>query len=449
MKRLIAPLALLPAVTALAQQQQPNIVMLFVDDMGWADFGMRNPDYETPNIDRLFSEGVNFNRAYVSTATSSPSRASIMTGKEALRCGFVRHIYGNDPDAEFESLATDPGHMLSRAYLPLEEITYAERLKEYGYYNCFVGKWHLGTRNYFPDRQGFDEMRGTTHRGHPDTYYYPFFNKRNAVNPFKDAKKGDYLTDKITDEAVDFLQTYEGKAPFLLNVWYYTVHSPQIGKKELIEKYRAKGFEGKQADYAAKIEVLDNSVGRIRETLEAEGLADNTIIIFASDQGGAYKNGHLRGGKMGGETLCEGGSRIPMAIYMPGSPVMGTTCYEPIQTIDVYPTLVELASGKKCRDRQINGVSLVPLLKGKKLADRDLFMHRSYEDQNSCIMRGDWKLIKYRSGKLELYNLKEDESETHNLVESCPRMTARLLKALNRWQEEATPAYLLTAQPEK
>ena len=447
MKRLIAPLALLPAIAAAGQeQQQPNIVMLFVDDMGWADFGMRNPDYETPNLDRLTQEGLNFNRAYVSTATSSPSRASIMTGKEALRCGFVRHIYGNDPDAEFESLDTDPGHMLSRAYLPLEEITYAERLKEYGYYNCFVGKWHLGNRAYFPDKQGFDEMRGTTHRGHPDNYYYPFFNKRNAENPFKDSKPGDYLTDKITDEAVDFLQTYEGKAPFLLNVWYYTVHSPQIGKKELIQKYLDKGFEGQQADYAAKIEVLDNSIGRIRETLEKEGLADNTVIIFASDQGGAYKNGHLRGGKMGGETLCEGGSRIPMVIYAPGSPVMGTTCYDPIQTIDVFPTLVELASRKKCKDKQINGVSLLPLLDGKKLADRDLFMHRSYEDQNCCIMRGDWKLIKYRSGKLELYNLKEDESEQHNLVEAQPKLAAKLLKALNKWQKEATPSYLLTNQ---
>ena len=439
-KSIASAMALLPAIAGFAQEK-PNIVMLFVDDMGWADFGLRNDKYETPNIDHLATQGLNFNRAYVSTATSSPSRASILTGKEALRCGFVRHIYGNSNGAEFESLATDPGHMLSRAWLPLEEITYAERLHEYGYYNCFVGKWHLGERDYFPDKQGFDEIRGTTRHGHPDNYYYPFFKKDR---PFKNAKEGDYLTDKITEEATDFLNNYDGQKPFLLNVWYYAVHSPQIGKKELIDKYKAKGFEGKQADYAAKLEVLDNSVGAIRKALEENNLSGNTIIVFASDQGGAFKNGHLRGGKMGGETLCEGGSRVPLIIYAPGHSAMGTTCMDPVQLIDIYPTLVELASGRKCTDRQINGVSLLPTLDGKKLKNRDLFMHRSYENQNSAIIRGDWKLIHYRDGSNLLFNLKNDESESTDLFNENPRQARKLLKALQKWQKEATPSYLLT-----
>lgn len=451
-KRLLTYLAVVPAAaapmaaattnngTGTSDRKQPNIVMFFVDDMGWADMGLRNPEYETPNLDRLMKEGLDFSRAYVSTATSSPSRASILTGKEALRCGFVRHIYGNSKGAEFESFANDPGHMLSRAWLPLEEITYAERLKEYGYYNCFVGKWHLGPEEYFPIHQGFDEMRGTCEHGHPASYYQPFF---KTHNPFHDIESGEYLTDKVTDEAVDFINNYNGEKPFLLNIWHYAVHSPHIGKKELVGKYRQKGIEGDRAEYAAMIEAMDNSLGAVRKALRNRNLDGNTIIFFISDQGGQFRNGHLRGGKLGGYTLCEGGSRVPMVIYAPGMKAMGSTFREPVQTIDIYPTMIELASGKKCTDTQINGVSLTPALDGKKMAGRDLFLFRSYEDQNSAIIRGNWKLIWYRSGKAELYNLKNDESETTDVSGKYPGRTARMLKSLHKWMAEATPAYLL------
>ncbi len=427
--------------TQTPEAKRPNIVMLFVDDMGWADMGYRTDIYETPNMDRLAEEGIDYTRAYVSTATSSPSRASLLTGKEALRCGFVRHIYDNPEREEFQLFDKDPGKMLSRAWLPLEEITYAERLREAGYYNYFVGKWHLGHEPYYPIHQGFDAMYGTCEHGHPNNYYQPFF---KSENPFPDVESDEYLTDVVSRGAEEFIKNYDGDEPFLLNVWYYAVHGPRMANKALLQKYLDRGLDREHAVYASMLETLDNSVGAIRAALKAKGVDDNTIIIFTSDQGGALKNGHLRGGKMGGETLCEGGSRVPFLLYYPGATALGTKYNEPIQTLDIYPTFVELATGKPCTDSQIQGVSLMPTLHGERLAARDLFMHRSYEDQNCSIMNGDWKLIKYRSGKIMLFNLSDDEGETNDLSKSDPERAAAMLARLNRWQEEATPKYLLT-----
>lgn len=420
--------------------QQPNFVLFFVDDLGWADLGYQSSKFQTPNIDSLKTDGMYFSRAYVSTATSSPSRASLLTGKEALRCGFVRHIDHDTHRNEFQISKTDPGKMRSRAWLPLEEITYAERLKEFGYYNYFVGKWHLGHEPYFPIYQGFDEMYGTCEYGHPNNYYFPFF---KTENPFPNANDDDYLTDLLTKGAVDFINSYNRKSPFLLNIWYYTVHSPHIGKKDLVKKYLKKGYSHKEAQYASMIETLDNSIGIVRSAIKTKGIEDNTIIIFISDQGGAFKNGILRGGKLGGDALAEGGSRVPMIIYAPGMKGMKKTYEKPVQTIDIYPTLVELASNKKCKDKQINGVSLCPVLKGKDIKNRDLFLHRSYEDQNSAIINGDWKLIKYRSGKLELYNLGQDISESNNLIDKEKALADKMLNRLNEWQKEATPKELV------
>lgn len=439
MKRKLLPLFLLSSGIA-AAQQQPNIVVLFADDLGWSDLGYQNPEFETPNINKLKQDGLYFSRTYVSTATSSPSRASLLTGKEALRCGFVRHIYDNPHRDEFQTLATDPGHLKSRGWLLLDEKTYAERLKEFGYYNYFVGKWHLGHEPYYPVHQGFDAMYGTCEHGHPNNYYQPFF---KTENPFPEAGDNEYLTDKLTEGAVDFIEHCTDKQPFLLNVWYYGVHDPHIGRKDLVGKYLAKGMNRKRAEYAAMVEALDNSVGRIRDAIQKKGLAGKTVFIFSSDQGGDFSNAPLRGGKRGGDTLAEGGSRVPLIIYVPGMNAMGQSYDDPVQTTDLYPTMVELASEKKCTDRQINGISLIPALKGKKLKKRDLFMHRSYEDQNAAIIDGDWKLIKYRSGKLQLYNISNDIGETTNLVTVYPRRAERMLLRLEHWQEKATPRELL------
>ena len=436
MKReLFAGLLLLGGSGVCAAEKQPNIVMFFVDDLGWGDLGYLNQKVSTPNIDKLKGDGLYFSRAYIPTPTSSPSRTSMLTGKEAVRVGMVRHI----PDAKGQKYhlhKTDPAQMPSINYLPLEEITYAERLKEYGYYNMFVGKWHLGEdEKYFPINQGFDDQYGASMYGHPKNYYHPFWPNNNPLKSI--CESGDYITDVLTRGAERFILEYEKPQPFMLSFWYYTVHSPHIGRDDLVAKYKGNGLTGRDAEYAAMVTTLDESVGRVMMALEQRGIADNTVIILTSDQGGAFDNSPLSGGKLGGNTLGEGGSRVPFMISYPGVTSSGAECDTPIQTIDVFPTLIEIASGRRCRDKQIQGVSLVPLLKGRQIADRNLYFYRSYEDQYCSVLNGDWKLIKYRSGEYRLYNLETDLSETKNLVGTSPKMFNRLKKELNDWEAKA------------
>lgn len=442
MKQIITLLLALNLLTAFAEEKK-NIVLLFVDDLGWADLGFRNPALHTPNIDQLRQEGMDFERAYIPTPTCSPSRASLLTGKEAARMGFSRHITHENMETghnskEYNLWPKDPVQRPSRNWLPLEETTYAESLNELGYYNMFVGKWHLGHEGYFPVSQGFDEMYGTHYHGHPKNYFAPFFKSSNPLSQFQD---GEYLTNVLTDKAVDFISSYDKEQPFMLSLWYYTVHGPQIGRKDWLERYKAEGLTGKYAEYAAMISVLDESVGKIRQVLDAKGIADNTVIIFFSDQGGAFKNGELRGGKKGGETLCEGGARVPLLILNPGVTKAGSRTRTPVSSIDIFPTLMEMASGESYSNKAIQGKSLVPLMKGEDMDERQLFFLRSYEDQYASVIEGDWKLIKYHSGKYELYNIKEDESEQNNLKDTEVKMFKHLAKALNKWEKKAVPAY--------
>lgn len=425
---------------------RPNIVMLFVDDMGWMDLGYQDKTLHTPNIDALKEQGMYFSRAYVSTATSSPSRASLYTGKEAVRCGFVRHIPDNPDRVPYHYWTTDPGDMPSRNWLRHEEITYAERLRDMGYYNHFIGKWHLGHDAYFPIRHGWDSQYGTGEHGHPKHYIAPFFGEGNPLPEFKD---NEYLTDVLTDEAVRFIKAQDKKQPFMLNFAYYTVHGPHQGRPDLVAKYKKEGLTKAYAQFAAMVTALDESVGRVRKALKDAGLDKNTVIIFSSDQGSAFDNSPLRGGKLGGETLCEGGSRVPLIIFDPSRKNAGQTCDTPVMTYDLYPTILELADNAPCHDKQIDGVSLVPILDNKKIADRDLFMIRSYEDQNDAIINGDWKMIKYRSGKLELYNLADDIGEKNNLVEEKPELAKSMLVRLQRWEREAIPEDLLRNQHDR
>ena len=432
-------------------QQKPNIVLLFVDDYGWADAGYRNSTFHTPNIDQLVKDGMNFERAYIPTPTCSPSRGTLLTGKEAIRLSMPRHIEIDEknPDAKYSLWPSDPVQMPSINYLELDEITYAERLKENGYYNMFLGKWHLGHEGHYPVDQGFDEEYGTTDAGHPKNYYFPFFPEKEDPKGFQKTgvKKGDYLTDKLTDKASDFIKTYDKNQPFMMSFWYYTVHGPVIGRNDLVEKYKKEGldkgdYEDKYEQYAAMVSALDESVGRVRKALEEKGIADNTIIILLSDQGGAYTNAPLSGGKKGGNTLGEGGARVPLTILYPGVTKPNSVCETPVQSIDLFPTLVEIASGKKCKDKQINGVSLMPLLKGKTIKKRNLYFFRSYEDQYAAVINGDWKLVKYHSGKFELYNVVKDISEKNNLIGTGLKMEATLKKQLAKWEHKAVPTYL-------
>lgn len=433
-KEIFTSLLLLGGAAATAQNQQPNIVMFFVDDLGWGDLGYQNSTYHTPNIDGLKSDGMYFSRAYIPTPTSSPSRASILTGKEAVRIGMVRHI-PNTNGEKYHLHKTDPAQMPSINYLPLEQITYAERLKEHGYYNMFIGKWHLGENEFFPIHQGFDDQYGVSKFGAPKNYYHPFWAKDNPLE--KECQEGDYITTLLTERAEKFIANYNKPQPFMLSFWYHTVHSPHIGRKDLVDRYKAEGLVGRNAEYAAMITALDESVGRVLTSLSDKGIADQTIIIFTSDQGGYFDNSPLAGGKIGGNTLGDGGARVPFIFHYPSLTKRGSECKTPIQTIDIFPTLVEIASGSKCQDNQIQGVSLLPLLSGGNIEKRNLFFYRSYEDQYCSVLSGDWKLIKYRSGDYKLYNLSNDLGETTNLASKNCKMFKKLKKELNSWEQNA------------
>jgi len=428
-----------------SNSKKPNIVLLFVDDYGWSDIGYRNEVFNTPNLNKFKEQSLEFTKAYIPTPTCSPSRYSLLTGKEAVRGEMVRHIKidPKNPEAKYNILPTDPAQMPSINYLPLEEITYAERLKEFGYYNMFIGKWHLGHENRYPTKQGFDSAYGTTDAGHPKSYYYPFFKEKDDPKGFLKSgpKEGDYLTDVLTDSAVDFIKDYDKNQPFMLSFWYYSVHGPSIGRKDLLKKYQDAGLEGKYAHHAAMVEAMDESVGRVRQALKDKGIAHNTVVIVLSDQGGAYTNAPLRGGKKGGDALGEGGARVPLMIYYPEITKPNSTSEIPVQSIDIYPTLVEITSGKKCEDKQIQGVSLLPILKGNNIEPRNLYFFRSYEDQYAAVISGDWKLIKYHSGKFQLYNLKEDISEIKNLIGTGLAIENRLKTDIASWEKEAVPNY--------
>ncbi|HEY5687191.1 MAG TPA: sulfatase [Yeosuana sp.] len=448
MKKLFKILILLIATLQLSyandrkeqiKPKKPNIVLFFVDDMGWADLGYRNSEFYTPNIDRLKNEGMDFQRAYIATPTCSPSRASILTGKEPIRMEMPRHIAHEDEfgrnTQKYNYTKSDPVQRNSINWLPLEEVTYAERLKDYGYYNMFIGKWHLGHEPFHPIHQGFDEQYGTTNFGQPANYYAPYFRE---PNPLKEITGEKYLTDVLTSKADEFISNYDKDKPFMLSMWYYNVHSPHIGRKDLIERYKQLGWDDRYANYGAMVTAMDESVGRIRKALKEKGIADNTVILFISDQGGFFTNYPLRGQKIG-NTLGEGGARVPFILHYPGVTSPGTICETPIQTIDVFPTLMEIASGTHYTNDLIQGKSLMPLVREEEFPERNLYFFRSYEDQYAAIISGDWKLIKYHKGPDELYNIKKDQSEINNLINVETETAKRLKEALKRWEEEAVP----------
>ncbi len=434
---------LIPTSLYAASHEKPNIVFMFVDDLGWADLGFRNPKFETPNIDKLKGESINFERAYVAQPASSASRAGLLTGKEPVRVGVVRHIENKvaGTDEEFNMWPNDPINMPSRNWMPLEEITFAERLQEYGYHNMFVGKWHLGGPEYWANNQGYDDVYGLSDYGNVSNYYAPFFRFPKGDDTTKDAIDGTLMSDYLTDKAVSLIENYDGDKPFQMSLFYYNVHTPNLGRKDLVEKYIARGMSKRDANYAAQVAVVDMSVGEVRKALEQKGIADNTIIIFFSDQGGPFSNYPLRGCKLIDDTLAEGGIRVPLMICYPGVTEAGRTCDTPVSALDFYPTLVEIASGKKCKDSQIQGVSLLPILKGGDIKPRNIYFWRSYHDQYAAMINGDWKIIKWYTGKYQMYNLRSDIGETTDLQNIHPQLFEKMKKELWAWEQQTIPSY--------
>ncbi|VGO15757.1 Arylsulfatase [Pontiella desulfatans] len=426
-------------------EPQPNIVLLFVDDWGWADMGCRQPDvFETPNIDKLVGEGVDFRQAYIACPTCSPSRSTLVTGKHPARLEIVRHIpTGSRQHPEFDQFGRteqeyslwekDPAQFPVKNWLPLEHTTYAEALKELGYYNLFVGKWHLGHEPYHPDKQGWDKQIGTGNFGHPHGYNPPYFKNSDV---YKDEKE-QYLTDKLTDETVEFIEGYDKEQPFMVSLWYYTVHGPFDGRADYVEHFKAKGLEGPYAHYAAMVKSLDESVGRVRQALEKKGIADETIIILLSDQGGAFDNPPFHGGKKS-DTLYEGGARVPFVFNWPGVAQPGAVNHSIVQSTDLFPTLVEIAGGDPSKFNDLDGISLVGTIRNNSELKRPepIVGYRAYEDLYASVREGDWKLLAYRSGALKLYNIAQDKGETNDVAQANPEKVAELKAFLVGWEKE-------------
>lgn len=424
------------------QSRPPNIVLFFVDDLGWYDLGYRNPKFETPNIDRLAGESLDFQRAYIASPTCSPSRATLLTGKHPARLQMVRHIpndtkHGFDEfgrtDEEFNFWEGDPAQFPCRNWLPLEHTSYAEALKELGYYNQFLGKWHLGHEPYHPVKQGFDAQIGTSNAGHPKSYNPPFFKQSDVLADVKER----YLTDALTDSSVAFIEQYNRHQPFMLSIWYYNVHRPPVGREDLVAHFKAKGYEEVDALYAAQVKAVDESVGRVREAIRKRGIDENTIVIFLSDQGSWYQNLPLRGNKRV-DTLGEGGSRVPLMIHWPGVTKPKTQNNSLVQSTDLFPTLVEIAGGDPAEHNALDGVSLVPVIRENGTLDRGepLFGYRAYQDLYASVREGDWKLLAYRSGKASLYNIAEDEAEQNDLAISHPEKVSELTEKLIAWEKK-------------
>lgn len=425
------------------QQKQPNIVLLFVDDMGWTARTSKNAIYETPNIDQLATDGMDFDTAYIPSPTCSPSRAGLVTGLHPARLKMPRHImhkagkFGMDKfgrtDEKWSYWKTDPAQVPSINWLKTEYKTYAESLSELGYYNQFMGKWHLGHEGYHPTDQGFDSQVGTTNWGHPASYYPPYFKNSDVLSDEKEA----YLTDKLTDEAVNFISDYDQDKPFMLSMWYYAVHTPFQGRKDLVEHFLNKGLEKKQAHLAALASSIDMSLGNIRQALKDKGIDDNTVIMFLSDQGGILDNSPLRGGKKV-DTLYEGGARVPFIVYWPGVTPKNSVNKSLVQSLDVYPTLIDIAGGDSSKLHALDGVSLIENIKTNKTLHRSepLYGYRAYEDLYASVREGDWKLLATRSGKLHLYNIANDLSEQHDLASQHPVIVERLKAKLIKWEAD-------------
>jgi arylsulfatase A-like enzyme len=440
-----------------ASPPKPNIIFILADDLGYMDIGANNPKtfYETPNIDRLASRGMRFTAGYAACPVCSPTRASIMTGKYPPRTRITTFI-GRD---RVGKLLPAP----NQDHLDLEEVTIAEALRDGGYTNFFAGKWHLGAGPFSPNAQGF----GPGLEGNAQFYYPP------SPVPPPNAKDDPKTTDRIALEAVRFIN--ENKArPFFAYLPFLAVHVPIGARPDLVAKYERKQASAppdawgrerssnvrqvqNHAAYAAMLEQMDGAIGRVVAALEQNGILERTVIVFTSDNGGlSTAEGHptanvpLRGGK---GWLYEGGIREPWIICAPGVTRPGSVCDVPVVSMDFYPTLLELA-GLPLRPRQhCDAVSLVPLLKGGTLARGPLFWHfPHYGNQGGApggaIREGDWKLIEwYEDGSLELFNLRTDLAERHNLAAAEPAKAKALHAKLSAWRQEAN-AVMPTPNPD-
>jgi len=448
-----------------ASSRKPNVVVIFVDDLGWTDLGCYGSKfYETPNIDRLAKQGAMFTRAYASCCVCSPTRASLMTGKYPQRVGFTDFLR---PDKR-------TGSNSAETHIPSGDTTIGEAFQQAGYRTGYIGKWHVGSEKIgMPRQQGFDWQMATAKHGLPASYFFPYKRKRPSsadVPDLDDGKPGDYLTDVLTDKGIGFIRqtVKEGKKPFFFILGHYAVHTPIQAPKKLVMKYQAKKkrmygttplkmiperFNRKvparqqNPTYAAMVENLDTNVGKVINALDKLGVSRDTIIVFTSDNGGSCmprsrptSNYPLRASK---GWNYEGGLRIPTFITWPGT-IRPMKTAEPVITMDLYPTLLELTGCEQLPKQTVDGRSLVPLIRGdKKTLNRPFlawwYPHANGHGTQPCqaILKDGWKLVHYmKQNETELYRLDRDEGERNNLAKAQPERTRELLTTLNQWIEE-------------
>ena len=437
-----------------------NVVVILADDLGATDLGCTGSTFhKTPELDRLAAEGVLFTRAYAPASVCSPARAGIHTGRHPASVGITDWIPGLDP-RDRRLLGPDDLHAL-----PAETVTYAEVLRDAGYATFFAGKWHLGKEGSLPEDHGFAINLGGIGRGSPPGgYTSPYENPR-----LPDGPPGEYLTDRLTDESLAFIRAHADR-PFLVHLSFYAPHLPIEAHPRYLGEFEAKARalgldvggafirEGSahtrtdqtRPDYASMVRAIDANVGRILETLEAAGLAERTVVIFTSDNGGLSTarrptaptaNLGLRAGK---GWLYEGGLRVPLIVRVPGQDGRGRVEDAPVSGLDLFPTILEAAGLTIPDGVRIDGRSLLPILRAPDAAaERTLWWHfphyhASGWQPGAALRRGPWKLVQhYETGRVELFHLGDDPTEAHDRAAELPELARTLLEALADAQERA------------
>jgi arylsulfatase A-like enzyme len=457
---ILAPCSLSLAAAS-AAARPPNIVFFLADDLGQRDLGAYGSTFhETPHLDRLAREGARFTDAYAACPVCSPTRASVMSGMWPQRTGITDYIGAPaKPEAWTRNTKLRPAPYSDR--LALDAPTLAKAMKSAGYATFFAGKWHLGPEGWWPENQGFDHNLGGNERGGPyggKRYFSPYRNPR-----LKDGPDGEHLPDRLAAETANFIAANRDR-PFLAYYSFYDVHTPLMARPDLQKKYEEKrarlgltdkwGREGERdvrlvqehAIYAAMVEAMDLAVGKVMAKLDELGLRENTIVIFTSDNGGLStsegwptSNLPLRGGK---GWMYEGGIREPLIVRWPGVAQPGAVINTPVSSPDFFPTLLEAAGAKPAPGQRLDGVSLIPVLRGQTTPERALFWHYPhYGNQGgapaAAVRRGPWKLIQWFEGdRMELFHLGNDLAETTDLATREPARVAALKAELAAWQRD-------------
>ncbi len=429
-------------------QRKPNIVLVVADDLGWREVGfMGSRFYETPRLDRLAENGLVFTNAYAPSANCAPSRACLLTGLNTPQHGmYTVNNSDRGEDTQRKLIPTENVRVL-----PEDITTVADVLKAEGYATAAIGKWHVSSH---PKEHGFDVSFAGNQWGHPKTYWAPF----QVVDV--EADEGEYLTDLVTNKAIQFIEDSK-EEPFFLYLPFFAVHDPLHGKPDLVEKYKNKSRvddQGRYPDYAAMIENMDTSIGRVVDALEKQGVAEDTIVIFTSDNGGAEwisDQAPLRAGK---GAYYEGGIRVPLLIYNERLISKPATTDVPVTGLDIFPTLLEWARAPVPADRTLDGRSLMQIVRRPTASwgPRRLFWHFPiylhahfhvgdgardpyFRTRPGTVMRlGAWKLHEYfEGGELELYNLQNDPGEMNNLAPMLPARTRALHAMMQEWRKNA------------